>query len=590
MNNKNIILILLLLFTALVFFMCAGGGETTNNTGSDASVITSTGLTAEENILEYGIPAQLISFEYPVPDGMIEDPAMQEEMIQAKIENLEKSNDIYWGELPGEIDDLLIMFQDIWGFISSYFPGFKGLGLDWDEIGDEYYYEIEEGLESYGEFAQILTDMSFMLQEGHSLVIPGRFQGESASIPNLYLNKAPVIIPQNLSRIGACYTVTRDEEMVVSKVWEDSPNPYNLQIGDEIVGFNGVPWEKWINKLLDADIPIYGSPASAPSAIRYNLLRSGMANIYLFEKVNIKKADSGEIITLPVQYLDPTKDPTRSSIITCTELPYDTPGIDWKGEKTGEGYEYETYTVPGETRPTIIYGKLKDTNIGYIFLLAFPSGFEEFEDTALWDPYKTEFSAAFEKAVLSLMDTDGIILDLRNNTGGRNETAYKGFAKLIDSEKEIKIFVDLERDTESTDREKLIEVDGSSHYSLMPDEGNTHYDNPIVVMTGPDCISACDYTVAFLSKFDEFTIIGRDTNASFTGVAPMRTYEVESDYVLRYIPQLTSAYIETPTKPLLRSTGFIDEYVWFEKEYILKDTDSMRLRAIEIIENAKAGE
>jgi hypothetical protein len=45
---------------------------------------------------------------------------------------------------------------------------------------------------------------------------------------------------------------TSGEALVVSFIWEGSPDPYRFQVGDEIVGFNGVPGEEWIPRLTTA--------------------------------------------------------------------------------------------------------------------------------------------------------------------------------------------------------------------------------------------------------------------------------------------------------------------------------------------------
>ncbi len=581
MRIRNILLISLFFIASIVLFMmCTGvGGKDVPEEG----IFTSTGLSRKTNIKEYGIPAQYIPFEYPVPDGLIENPAEREKMINEKIKNLIATNDVFWGELPGDDDVLLKLFQDIWSYINSYFPGFKGLNVNWDKFGEENYIKIEEGLKSYGEFAYILTQMAYILEEGHSYVLPGRLLGKKRTLPNAYLYKAPVFNPSNLSKIAACYTVTEDEKLVISKVWDGSPNPYNFELGDEIVGFNGVPWSEWIKRLPEAGIPIEGSPAASKPSIRYNLLRSGMGNVNLFEKINIKKRATGEIVTLPIVYLDPSpsKDRNGDAAVTCTELPYDTPGIDWKGQKPGN---YKKYPA---SNPLLVYGKLTDTNIGYIFLTQFPVGFDEFDDPRLWDPYETAFSKEFEKAILSLMDSDGIILDLRLNYGGRNEVIYRGISHIIDSSKTVKIFKDARRDSQSTNRYDLKEDEEGNHTDLKPDKNNDSFKKPFIVMTGPDCISACDYAVAFFSKFPEFTIIGRDPNGSFSGVAPIEKYQVEDDFVYRYISIMTSFFVEEPHNYLMRRAGFVDIPTWFKEEDVAKGVDSMRIEAIELIKKGK---
>ncbi|MFW5800376.1 MAG: hypothetical protein ACOCV8_06155, partial [Spirochaetota bacterium] len=129
---------------------------------------------------------------------------------------------------------------------------------------------------------------------------------------------------------------------------------------------------------------------------------------------------------------------------------------------------------------------------------------------------------------------------------------------------------------------------------MKPD--NEKYDNPIVILTGPDCISACDFLVAFFDKFPEFTIIGMDNNGSFTGVSPREYVLGDYDSVFEYIPLQAGAYVEDISTDeegkesfelLLRRSDFLDEHIWHTKGSVMKGEDIVRDRAIEIIQNAE---
>ncbi|MFW5800245.1 MAG: hypothetical protein ACOCV8_05460, partial [Spirochaetota bacterium] len=144
---NNIIILLFIITLIVIFIKCAGG--TTN----------------EDNNSDMLIPAEVIEFNYSIPDGMIEDTEEKEKMIKAKIEHLRKINALYWGELPGTEDELLIAYSDIGSFINSNFTGFKGLGVDWDEFTDEYYRKMEQA-SHYGDFAYIMSKLGYALKEG----------------------------------------------------------------------------------------------------------------------------------------------------------------------------------------------------------------------------------------------------------------------------------------------------------------------------------------------------------------------------------------------------------------------------------------
>ena len=546
---------------------------------------------------------EFVPFEYPVPDGLITDEAEKEAMIQAKIENLEATNKVYWGVLPADNDTLQKGFQSIWGFIRSNFPGFHDIikseenpdGLDWDEVGENGYYDIEF-MDNYGDFARLLTWMGYVLKEGHTNISTQRLSGGNNLTP--FRQNVPMISTSVFSRIGACYTVTEEEKLVVKEIITPEENPYDLRIGDEIVGFNGVPWDEWLPYLLEANIPINGSPASSDGAIRYNLLRSGMTNVNLFEKINILRYDTGEVETYPVEFIPFS----WVDYHPCIEYVGDAPGV-----KTPE------ISIWVDEGDVLTSGILPDENIGYIYLTECPSSFDEFDDPALWDPYKTEISEAFSSAVSQLLDTDGLIIDLRFNTGGRNEVFYKGLSKLIDADEDIDVFSMLGKDTSNP---HILALD----MPLTPNESpliadDESYDKPIVVLTGPDCISACDFLIAFFDRFPQFTIIGSHNNGSFTGVAP-REYDLGEDIVFQYISSQVGAYVkEAPDydgpslkeikdmeygdeknellqeylfshyELLIRRSDFVDEFVWHTKDSIINGVDRVRERAIEIIKS-----
>jgi hypothetical protein len=372
--------------------------------------------------------------------------------------------------------------------------------------------------------------------------------------------------------IGACYTVTEGEEMVITEIDPEEENPYNFKKGDEIVGFNGIPWAEWLPHLMEANIPVVGSPASNKDAIWYKMLRLGMTNVNLFEKINIKRVDTGEIETMNIVFIP----------FSFTEY-YPCP--DYIGNV--KGILRPKVSVFRGLGDTITYGVMEDENIGYMYITECPSGFQDKEGTSAWDAYDTEWSKEFNRIVLELMDgTDGIIIDLRYNVGGRNETFYLGLSKLIDNPEDIDIFTMLARDYNNPDILALEEI-GTAETVLKGDDQD--YDKPVVILTGPDCISACDFLIAFFDKFpNEFTIIGKENNGSFTGVSGT-TYDLGEDTVSRYIPVQVGAYKlgEDDFEILLRRSDFLDEFVWHTKESIINDIDNVRQRAIEIIKEGK---
>ncbi len=538
-------------------------------------------------------PAPYVEFTYPVPDGMITDKAERKAMIDAKIANLEATNEIYWGELPSDADTLAMAYQSIWGFIRSNYAAFKGIaktksnpkGIDWDKLG-EVGYEEAQYVDNYGQFARMLTHMGWVLNEGHTNIITQRIiDALDNSRKGKSVSKSPLFIALRSRGLGACYTVTLKDELVVTKNLNEN-NPYKLKPGDEIVGFNGVPWSEWLPRIIDSGLPIFGSPASNKKAVKDQLMRSAVTNYNFFEKVNIKRYETGEIETMDIVYVD-REDVDRDY---CPDYINDVEGVarpslikDEKGDVKGvEVATYGKVTIDG-------------AKIGYAYITSCPSGFEDFDSTELWDPYETKWSKEFDKIVTELKeDTDGIIFDLRYNTGGRNETFYLGMSKLIDAKKDMNMFTMLGRNSQNPNILAL--EPGTRKESPLKADPKNSYKKPMVVLTGPNCISACDFLMAFFAKFPkQFKIIGKAHNGSFTGVSD-RAYDVGEDVVYQYIPSQAGAYW-TDRKPkdnkevidydLLIRRNFVQEKVWQTKDSIAKGEDLVRKRAVEIIKSGR---
>ncbi len=367
MKLKNILFIIFFVSIIMVFITCA-------------AEISQTTLTLEEAII----------LDYPVPDDMITDKIEKESMIKAKIKQLEAINSIYWGELPAEKERLIKVIQNILAYTDRTFPGFKGLGLDWSKFEKETLKKAKK-IKNYGDFLSILTKITFNLKEGHSEAITHKLSGIIEDENpfeleyELFRENAPIFFTNiHLTRIGACYVITDKEELVITRTIDEN-NPYNFKQSDEIVGFNGIPWQEWYHHLLEANIPIYGSAGASEGAIKYNLLESGMVNVNLFEKINIKRYDTGKIETLKITFIEIPKKKydyfdVYSREYVCTDLISDIPNISYphKVEVSNSNQEKTEDIKETDFKDAISSGIIEGKNIGYIYLTKFPTNLEEF--------------------------------------------------------------------------------------------------------------------------------------------------------------------------------------------------------------------
>jgi len=477
-------------------------------------------------------------------------------------------------------------------------------------------------VESYGEFAAIITHMSYVLEEGpHASTLPSRFIGNQPFPPSpleqllewpVFLNRAPrfsIGYPAITSAIGACVEVTLEDEVVVSKVWEGSPNPYHLTVGDGIVGYNGVAWEEWFPRLEMANIPIDGQPAGAETARRYWLQRSAMANAGLFETINIRRVKTGAIDTLDVVFIEGME---GLGLLECQD----------QREIEGLVSSHDpSQPISLDDDPMFVYGVFPDKYVGYMTInYVAPDG-----EVRNWAPAAKAFAEEFEQAVLSLMDTDGLIIDLRVNGGGMMVDLFNhGLAHLVRNPEDTQIFQQAIRDPESDDRTRLIDVvdawsagscyDGYRDHpwvqevckpyrdimgsldgfpAFPAEQPDLTYGKPIIVMTGPDCRSAGDTLVQFLSFFPEFTIIGRDPNGITIGVYtgyPRHSLGPD-EYVITTIPTVAMYFVgEGPPHHISRRTGVVDDQVWYTREDITTGEDTVLDYAFQLIREAEGGE
>lgn len=560
-------------------------------------VLTATGLTPEENLRKYGIPAIVLPCDYPVPEGMIEDPGDQKAMIERKIAHLQAANRLFWGEAPGTPQDRQAVLDEIWTAAEEYFVAFDGLETDWEAFYTTTRDQIGQ-VESYGEYLGLLTRLAYLLGEGHTYITTGRFWTafmEKGLGEEILHRPVPGFFPRaSDSSIGACVTVTSEEALVVSRIWEGSPNPYRFQVGDEIVGLNGVPWEAWIPRLETAGIPIYGSGDGAETARRYTLLGAVMQNAHLFETINIRRAGSGEVETLPLVFIESEG---NGADATCP---------DWTETQGLVSVQNPGKTLSWQDDPILVHGIIEKENVGYIYLKHLDPE----------DP--SRFADRFEEAVLSLMDTQGLILDLRGNGGGEFPSPlFPGLSHLVRGTEDRQFYGTAVNDPASRDRTRLVPIEegwgeacqhaaGDDRFDLKglchkaldearfvraqpfpADDPDLYYRQPIVVLVGPGCASACDQLVHLLSQFPEFTLVGREPNGSLT--SPLNwdrvyAYPQMEDAVMLKIPAVASYALDgEAVRHLCRRTRVVDVEVWSSREDVVNGVDAVRERALRIV-------
>ncbi len=160
-------------------------------------------------------------------------------------------------------------------------------------------------------------------------------------------------------------------------------------------------------------------------------------------------------------------------------------------QSTVEGYYLIEST---KLNDNLWYGKLSN-NIGYILLTSFTEEIETYERD-------------LETAIINLQNTNGLVIDIRNNKGGFDPQAMY-VAGHFATEKKVAFSFKLRNGIAHNDFTDPIEV------SFQP-EGEIQYSKDIVVLTNRFTISAGEAFTLAISTLDNVTLVGDTTTGAFS--------------------------------------------------------------------------
>ena len=145
-----------------------------------------------------------------------------------------------------------------------------------------------------------------------------------------------------------------------------------------------------------------------------------------------------------------------------------------------------------------IYGKVKDRDIGYVYLNGIEADDRDFMDYVLRQ-------IGIHKA---------IILDLRNNDGGDDQVAEAIASRFADGEH----FIYTSQERNGPDHTDFAEkINYYTHIS-----GNEHYSRPLIVLTDKMTVSAGETLLLHLKAFSQVTQIGDTTSGDFSLISMRR--------------------------------------------------------------------
>lgn len=442
--------------------------------------------------------------------------------------------DSTWG--PGDpLSQKLLIYNTFAQKVHDQFDGFISLNLNWDSLYNHYLNKINDST-SKGAFSSIISHFAYDLKDTHT-------KAYDSTVVITALNPGVPILLLGLSisieHFGAVTTILPDSTTLVLRV---VPNhPLNLEPGDIILGYEGVPWKVLIKELLDTDLPMVAFTGGCKTADTYaNLLGAGL-NWHLFSTIDILKHSTGETQHLSVL---PMLNLNVAPMVNNEQLPI--PNIPFPNVLSDE---------------CVTYGILENTNIGYIYLA------QEWP-TATAD-------AQFYEAVNSLKNTDAMIIDMRLN--------YGGWA-VFDNAFNI-LFNEFHKTIEDAYRcnPNTFELcpSGDWDYFKINGLGSDFYDRPISVLLGPYCVSLGDLTAQRLRYHPMVKFFGASSNATLGDPRSIESFP--SWFIWYSIGDMF--HTNNPGVYLNRREFPIDFPVWHNRDDIVIGKDIVVEKALDWINN-----
>ncbi len=384
------------------------------------------------------------------------------------------------------------IFEAYWHYLDIKFACFNNLSDpgDWDLIYDQYHPELVAGGISKGRFSAILSNASMNLREGHTWGRDFDVIGTALApgVPLMHIGAWG-----DVGHFGAGVTVLPDGSMPVYKVAES--HPLNLEPGDLILGYDGIPWADIYPELLAAELPQTGwNWGSTDKAFEHQMLMSVGMNWHLFDVIDIEKYGTREIVHLPTSLLA-----GQNMELLATEQ------LEIPGVQIADNYS---------TTENVTYGVVDGTNIGYIYVASVIGTAETEFYNAIWN-------------LMGVINASGIIIDFRCNQGGYPYLLYNGFELLFNETVEPFGF-----DKRCGHWDRLAMCTDTLPSEGYPLEGHpgTYFDKPIAMLIGPGCISAGDMTAIALSYHPRVKYFGKTSRTACTW-APYTN--IHSDFLLR---------------------------------------------------------
>lgn len=406
-------------------------------------------------------------------------------------------------------------FEKLFKKVSREYPFTKDKNIDWQELHDEFAPRIKAAKDEI-DFYQTLHDFTLKIPDGHV---------------NLSINPDDFYAKEG-GGFGLVLAQLSDGRIIAKHVLSNySADKNGIKEGAEIISWNNEPIQNAIRKV----VPYFG-PYSTE-------------HTYKLKQIDfLTRVPPGT--TVKVSYKNIGEN-TATSVTLNSEIEYESIF------KTIPSIDMDPLALPVESHT------IKDSGIGYIRITTFSADYHLMAQ--LWERY-----------IQTLIDenTEGLIIDIRNNSGGSTGLAMDFAGFFFD---EDFILYKSSYYNEKTGKFEYTKYEPKVHSAPLQYEGN------IVVLIGPNCISACEGFAYALTHDNRSTIIGHYPSAGAFGEVGRGQYILPDDLKMQF-PTGRSETLDG--KLLIEGTGIIpDVTVPVTMESVLGMNDNVLQAAIDYLKN-----
>lgn len=359
-------------------------------------------------------------------------------------------------------------FDALYNKVSKEYPFTKDKAIDWQALHDEFAPRIARARDKEA-FYRALRDFTWQIPDGHvGLSLDGR-----------------AFFDLHGGGFGIVLSELSNGQVIVSRVLPDLPaERAGIQVGAEIISWEG----KAIEEAIRAVNPYFG-PYSTEHHKRLEQL-AFLPHVPPNSRIQ-------------VEFKNPGQD-SIEQITLAAETEYDS---------LFAAFPYLTqdvlsYPITGEVLP--------ESGLGYIRISTFSADYNLM--ASLWDYLIGDLIDAEDQI-------SGLILDLRENSGGSSGLAFDFAGYFFDEE--FPLFQSLYFNNISGEFEQR---DIPARIKPAPE----YYDGPIAVLVSPYCISACEAFAYALQQGGRSLIVGHYPSAGAFGEVGRGQYKMPEDLTMQF--------------------------------------------------------